>query len=98
MKSKTLPFKGFRVTGMSDLTLWGGGNACINMDAFHVNHLREIRENINDGQFGVQSINGAICDIHKVYQNGHGQYTEYYKTVYVGKISDNTMNTYNEQY
>jgi hypothetical protein len=96
IKVKTLKFKGFRIEGMSDLTLWGGGNACITMIPFFVKHLREIRENINDAQFGVESINGAICDIKKVYQNGHGEYSEYVKTVYVGHYSDHTLDSYHE--
>ncbi len=94
MKSKTLQFKGFSVTGMSDLNMWGGGIGCIEMKPFFVKHLKDIKENINDGGFGVESINGAICEIHKVYQNGHGQYTEYAKTVFVGNISDVTFDCY----
>jgi len=94
MKSKTLQFKGFRITGTSDLTLWGGGNASISMNSFFINHLKEMRDKINDGGFGVESINGAICNIYKVYQNGHGEYVEYSKTITIGNVSDSTFDAY----
>jgi hypothetical protein len=96
MRNKTLEFKGFMISGMSDLTLWGGGNACIEMKPFFVNHLKEIRDKINDSGFGVESINGGICDISKVYQNGHGRYQEYARTIYVGDYSDSTLDRYYE--
>jgi hypothetical protein len=99
MRTKTLQFKGFRITGISDLTLWGGGNASIQMKPFFVNHLKDIRENINDAGFGVESINGAICDVAKVYKNGGSDsYEEYARTVYVGKYSDATLDAYYEVY
>ena len=91
MNSKTLFFSGYYITGLSDLSLWGGGNACIEMKPFRVKHIKEIPDNLNDSDFGVESINGAIVDIYREYGNSH---REYARTITVGKISDNTANTY----
>lgn len=92
MKTLTLKRTGYTVKGISDLTHWGGGNACIVMDKFTVNKIdnKTLKENINDGQFGVQSINGAICDI---YENFEGT-LKFLKTVKIGKISKHTEEYY----
>ena len=91
----TLKRCGYYVTGVSDLTMWGGENACIEMKGFKVDHLREIREKINDNGFGVQSINGAICDIFDLYEKG---VKEYQRTIFVGTVSENTADFYYEHY
>jgi hypothetical protein len=91
MKDKTLQFIGYSIKGVSDVTLWGGGNACIVMDEFNVKHLREIKKDINDGEFGVESINGAICDIYARYR---GEHKEYRRSISVGNVSDNTWDYY----
>jgi len=49
-------------------------------------------DNINDGGFGVQSINGAICDI---YENYEGT-LQYLKTKKVGSITEYTEEYYNQ--
>lgn len=94
MKTLILKRTGYTVKGISDLTPWGGGNACIVMDSFNVNKIdnKTLKENINDGQFGVQSINGAICDI---YENFEGT-LKFLKTVKVGKITKHTEEYYND--
>jgi len=93
MKTITLKKTGYYVTGVSDLTLWGNEPGCIIMKPFRINNIkkRTLLENINDNQFGVQSINGAICDINENYEGTH----RFLKTVIVGKVSDHTVEYYN---
>ena len=87
-KTITLKFTDYEVKGVSDLTVWGGENACIEMKPFHVKSITKdnLLKNINDNGFGVESINGAIC---MIYKNFEGT-LRYFKTVYVGSISENT--------
>ena len=87
MKSITLELIDYVIKGTSDLTVWGGGNASIQMDSFHVKSLKEIKENLNDAGFGVQSINGAICDIYRNYEGT----LIFARTLIIGKVSDNTL-------
>ena len=94
MKTITLNFTDYVIKGISDLTAWGGGNACIEMKPFHVKSLKEIKDNINDNGFGVESINGAICD---VYLNYEGT-LKYSKTITIGKVSEHTEECYNQGY
>lgn len=93
-KTITLSFSGYVVKGVADVTPWGGGDACIEMESFRVKSIKEqiLLENINDGGFGVERINGAICDI---YENYEGT-LKFLKTKTVGKVSANTQDYYNE--
>ena len=93
MKTKTIHQIGFKITGVADLTLWGGGNACIEMKPFRTNtdDPEEIKKGINDNGFGVQTINGAICDIWELYYYGC---TEFLKTITIGEVSENTNDYY----
>lgn len=93
-KTITLEFTNYVVKGVSDVTPWGGGEACIQMDSFQVKSIdkKTLLENINDGGFGVESINGAICDI---YENYSGT-LRFLKTVNVGKVSEHAFDHYNE--
>ena len=93
-KSKTIKQTGYLVHGISDLTMWGGGNACIEMKSFVLSKTptkKMLLQNINDNGFGVQSINGAICDIYRLYEYG---VKEHLKTVNVGDISESTQDFY----
>ena len=92
----TLKLTGYTVKGTADLTPWGGGNACIEMAPFNVKRTdkRTLLSNINDNGFGVQAINGAICDIYKNYEGT----LQYLKTVIVGKISDRTEEIHNNSF
>jgi len=94
MKTLTLKLTGYTIKGISDLSLWGGGNACIEMDAFTVDNIDEktLLNNINDAGFGVEKINGAICAIYENYEDT----LKYIKSITVGKVSENTENTYNQ--
>jgi len=91
MKSITLKREGFFVSGVSDLTLWGCGKGSIEMKPFTVSHLKYIKEKINDNGFGVEKINGAICDIFRLYQNG---YKEYARTIRIGDVAEYTEESY----
>lgn len=98
MKTITLKKVGYFITGTSDLTPWGGGNACISMRSFTTKKTtkRELLKGINDNGFGVRSINGAVCDIWELFEQGHKQYS---KTIIVGSVSDYTYEThYNTDY
>ena len=92
MENLTLKFTGYTIKGHADLTLWGGGNASIEMKPFNVKSIKEktLLSNINDNGFGVQSINGAICDIYKNYEGT----LRYFKSIEVGSVSDNTRDYY----
>ena len=96
METLTLKKVGYVIKGISDLTSWGGGNACIEMNPFKVSNIREktLLKNLNDNGFGVQSINGAICDIYEDFEGT----LRYYKTMEVGKISDFTKDYYHNNY
>jgi hypothetical protein len=87
MKSIKLRLVDYVIKGISDLSLWGGGKGCIEMKPFHVKSLKEIKENLNDNGFGVEKINGAICDIYRNYEGT----LRYARTLKIGDISDNTL-------
>ena len=92
MKTLTLKLTGYIIKGVSDLKLWGGANACIDMAKFHVNKIdiKTLKNNINDNGFGVEKINGAICDI---YENFEGT-LHFLKTIEIGQVSDQTREYY----
>jgi hypothetical protein len=87
-KTITLHLTGYTVKGIADLTLWGGDNACIEMRPFLIPDTKHktILDNLNDNSFGVEAINGGICIIYENY----GGFLQYFKTVTVGKISQQT--------
>ena len=73
----------YTLEGIADVTLWCGGDATIDMDRTEFESkndiltLNDIFNNLNDGQFGVQSINGAnelyveqIFEVIRKYDNG----------------------------
>ncbi len=93
MKPITLNFEGFYIRGVADVTPWLGGRGHIEMAPFRVKHLKEIKDGINDNGFGVASINGAYCDIYKMYTGG---YVIYGRSVVVGDVSDGTLDAVHE--
>lgn len=95
-KSIKLNFTNYRVAGVADVTMWGGGRACIEMTPFTVDKLDKtsLLEGINDGGFGVQSINGAVCDVSENFE-GHLVFKE---SIAVGKVSKHTMDYHSEIY
>jgi len=88
-----LKFTNYIVKGISDLTNWGGMAGCIEMKQFSLPEITEkaLLENINDNGFGVEKINGAICDI---YANYEGTLV-YLETITVGSVTEDTHDTYN---
>jgi len=96
MKTITLRKTGYVVSGISDLTSWGGGNFSIMMKEVSVKNISKenIKKNLNDNGFGVKSINGAICDIYESYEGT----LRYLKTITVGKVSKRTKKHYEEYY
>ena len=72
-KSITLEHTGYRVTGTAYVTLWGGDNGTITMKPFQMTELTEagVIAGLNDNGFGVQSIDGADCDIYAIYGKGY---------------------------
>ena len=94
MKTLTLKKTGYIIKGVADISPWGGGRGCIEMDSFKLEKIsnKVLLDNINDGSFGVQSINGAICDI---YENYEGT-LQYLKTKKVGSITEYTEEYYNQ--
>jgi len=84
MKKITLSKRGFFVEGTADVTPWGGGRASIPMKGFFVEHLKDIKENINDNGFGVEKINGAICEVF----DDFGKCKEYRRQIVVGDVKD----------
>ncbi len=95
MKTITLKKVGYVIKGTSDLTDWYGHNACIEMRTFKVKQIdkKTLLANINDSGFGVQSINGAVCEIYEDFDG----LLKYIKTVEVGKISSRTEEVHNER-
>ena len=92
-KTITLNLVGYEIRGVSDVTAWGGGNACIEMKPFMTDSLekRDIYGKINDNGFGVESINGAICHVFEVYADEMGnKMRKFLKTTTVGKVSKQT--------
>ena len=90
MKSITLNFTDYVIKGIADVKSWGGGNACIEMTPFHVKNLKDIKDNLNDNGFGVEKINGAICNVFRNYQGA----LIYSRTLHIGKVSENTEEYY----
>lgn len=90
MKQLTLKLSGYHIEGTADLSMWGGGNASIEMQPFEVKRIKDIRNDINDAGFGVESINGAICAIYRNYQGTH----VFARTITVGNVSEDTLDQY----
>jgi hypothetical protein len=86
LKMKTLILKrnGFIIKGTASVTSWGGGEGSISMTPFHVKRLKEIKNKWNDGGFGVEKINGAICEIY----DNFGQCENYRRQIVVGDVKD----------
>ena len=95
-KTLTLEMTGYIMKGVADITLWGGDKACIEMTPVRVRNINEeyLKTHINDAGFGVENINGAICDIYEDYE-GTLQYKE---TITIGEVSIHTSQYYEDNY
>lgn len=92
VKTKTLDFSGYEIRGAAAISMWGGGEAVIKMDDFTMDKigLHKLIENINDGGFGCESIDGAIVDIYETYGGVTGL-KEYKKSIIINiknRLSD----------
>ena len=95
-KTKTLKQDGFAFTGTADLNLWGGGNACIEMESWEAPNEKVKLEDLNDAGFGVESINGAIVEVWEVYRDKNNHtIREWIETQEIGEISDDTYRGHN---
>ena len=94
----TLQKTGYSISGVSALTLWGNDFGTIEMKPFKLEKLglHAIKEAINDGGFGCQSIDCAIIDIA---ENFEGK-LNYVKTLTIkfNPITDEQMDALAEHY
>lgn len=90
MKSITLELTDYVIKGIADITDWYSQGGCIEMKSFNIKSLKEIKDNLNDNGFGVQSINGAICDVYRNYEGT----LKYARTLYIGNISEHTQDNH----
>ena len=98
MKTVTLKQVGYIVYGVADVTLLDGTRGAISMVAYptKTKEKSEIEAGINDGGYGGTVINGAICDVYTLYENG---YKEIDSTMEFGEISEYVAECYeNGQY
>lgn len=64
---------GYVLEGLVAISMWGGGEGTMPMDAVKFNHKpseKEIKESINDGGFGCESYLGAVVRIDTLYTHG----------------------------
>ena len=93
MKTITLNKVGYLIKGVADVKPWGGRQACIDMEPFKVKHLKDIKENLNDGGFGVESINGAVVYIYEDF----GECQRFLKDEVIGTVSESTFDYINRE-
>lgn len=89
-KTITLRLKRLIVTGHADVSPWGGGRGYVKMREYVIDDLSDenIKAGMNDGGFGVESINGAVCDVYAEYSNGHAMARQYLTTRVVGDVCE----------
>lgn len=82
----TLELTGYEVRGTVRVSLWGGGEGTLEMKPYILEKLTEedLIKGLNDNGFGVESINGAMCYVNKVY-GGSKRYGGGYR-VYQGDV------------
>lgn len=75
MKERIIKQTGFTIVGLSLISLWGGGEGNIPMTPVRLEQsefpsVQQIREAINDGQYGCESILGVIYRVDTNYELG----------------------------
>lgn len=78
MKRISLKHRGFKITGVAMLEMWGGGFERAQMDSFFLptdklTHTN-IKQSINDGKQGCRRVISARIHIYDVYVTGYTQY------------------------
>ncbi len=75
---------GYVINGTAHINHWGGGTNMVEMDPTTILLGKLTKDNllrcINDGRFGVESINQAALRIDDLYEGG---YTEYNREIFV---------------
>jgi hypothetical protein len=87
MKTITLNFNNYVIMGLADVTPYrGGGRGWIEMVPFEVDKIdiENLQKNLNDGGFGVEKINGAVCEIYENYEG----YLVYKGSIEVGNVCE----------
>lgn len=93
-RSITLPFSHFVCQGYAQVNMWGGGKGRIKMDSFRISDgytEDQLKQCVNDGGFGCDSIDGAIIDMYAVYTDGITEAKRYVKTVTSGTVTEPFM-------
>jgi len=70
---------GWYFEGEAEITLWGGTEGTIDMKPWQIEDEfdeAEMMKGINDGQFGCQSIDGAVVNVYRLYENGYKEYED----------------------
>ena len=70
---------GWYFEGEAVITLWGGDEGVVNMTPWELLgqfNEKEMIKGINDGQFGCESIDGAIIQVHRLYPTRYKVYEE----------------------
>lgn len=83
VKTITATLVGYEIAGEARVSLWGGGEGTMVMDKEFLPLEHFSKDNalrcVNDGGFGVESIDGARVEITEVYDNGgYGKVIEFY--------------------
>jgi len=92
MKTKTVKQIGIVVEGYVQVSLWGGGEGGLDMKPQFLPIEKATKDNIlrsvNDGGFGVQSIDAAEIEIYDKYEGG---LLEYNRTISVSNPIHNQL-------
>jgi hypothetical protein len=93
MESIKLKFTDYKIYGIASLILWGGGKSCIEMKPFHIKDINKIKvDDLNDNDFGVQSIEGGFLRIYKNYSG----FEVYDHNLEIGKVFNCVYDYINE--
>lgn len=93
-KSITLKLSHYEVRGTADVSPWGGGRGSIEMKPFKVASPDKelLKAGLNDNGFGVESINGGVCDVYAVYSDSDGTTAKkFVETVIVGNVCEEVL-------
>lgn len=93
-KTITLNFSHFICNGTAQINLWGGGQGTVQMDSFRISEGYtddDLRDCLNDGGFGCESIDGAVIDIYAVYNNDECQTKCWHETKIIGKVNEELL-------
>lgn len=79
MNAITCNHIGFIIVGLAAINLWGGGEGTFPMKSTRINTTEpltqeQIREAVNDGGFGAESIMGAVVRVDTIYEHGAKTY------------------------